>query len=178
MKRKKEKLNRDWTYSIMLKQQLQKELVESLKSGDKLKRLVLSGLLTAIKNKELSKRTQISKTAGDIKKLEEQSLLNDEEVLEIIAGEVKKRKDSTEQFKGGGRDDLAEKEKAEGKILTAYLPQQLTDDEIRREVKDAISLLNAKSPQDTGKVIGAVMAKIKGRADGSAVSRIVKECLT
>src|SRR3989344_6597136 len=97
----------------MLKQQLQKELTEALKSGDQLKRLVLGALLTAIKNRELNKRSQLSKTVFDKTELEEKSKLDDGEILEVVAGEVKKRKDSTEQFRGGGRKDLADKERSE-----------------------------------------------------------------
>lgn len=162
----------------MLQERIRKEFTESLKSGDQLRRLVLGGLLTSVKNKEFAKRTQLSKTISNAVELEKQSHLNDEEALEVIAGEVKKRKDSVEQFKNGGRNDLAEKEEAEMKILIAYLPQQLTDEEIRQEVKDAVLWLGAKNLQDAGKVIKTVMTKVKGRADGGTVSRIAKECLT
>ncbi len=161
----------------MLKEQLQKELTESLKSGDQLKRLVLGTLLTAIKNRQLAKRTQLSKTTADSVELEKQSQLNDEEILETIAGEVKKRKDSIEQFRNGGRNDLAEKEESEMKILVSYLPQQLSEEEVRKEVSDAISKTGAKTLQDLGKVIGAVMSKVKGRAGGGVVSKIAKEFL-
>ena len=162
----------------MLKQQLQKELIEALKSGDQLKRLVLGGLLTAIKNKELAKRTQLSKKVSDTAELEKQSQLDDEEVLEVIASEVKKRKDSAEQFQNGGRKDLAEKEESETKILTAYLPQQMSEEEVRKEVREAISGTGAKTAKEIGKVISAVMSRVKGQADGGTVSRIVKELLS
>lgn len=161
----------------MLKQQLQKELNESLKSGDQAKRLVLGMLMTAVKNKELAKRQQLSKTISDAAELEKQSQLMDEEIIETIAGEVKKRKEAAEQFTVGGREELAQKEKSEMNILLTYLPEQLGEDEIRAEVQKTISELGASGNKDMGRVIGAVMAKLKGRVDGGAVSKIVKELL-
>jgi len=94
----------------MLKQQLQKELTDSLKSGDQLKRLVLGTLLTAIKNRELNKRSQLSKTVFDKAELEEKSKLDDGEIIEVVAGEVKKRKDAIVLYEKGNRPELAEKE--------------------------------------------------------------------
>jgi len=161
----------------VLQEQIKKELTESLKSGDQLKRLVLGTLLTAIKNRELSKRTHLSKDVTDTIELEKQSRLNDEEVLEVIVSEVKKRKDSVEQFTAGGRKDLAEKEEAEEKILKAYLPEQLSDEVVREEIKKAIESSGAKEPKEMGKVMALVMPKLKGRADGSVISRIAKELL-
>ena len=162
----------------MLKQQLQKELTEALKSGNQLKRLVLGTLMTAVKNKELAKRGQIGKETNDPRELEQKSQLGTEEVLEVIAGEVKKRRDSIEQFSAGGRPDLAEKEKLEMEILAAYLPEQLSEEKVRNQIQFTIEELSATSPKEMGKVIGAVMAKLKGRADGTLISKIVKELLT
>jgi uncharacterized protein YqeY len=161
----------------VLKEQLQKELNEALKSGNQLRRLVLGLLMTAIKNREVAKRTQLSKTITDIAELEKQSQATNDEVLEVIAGEVKKRKEAIEQFKAGGREDLAQKEKSEIDILAAYLPEQAGEEEIRAEVQKSIAELNAQGPKDMGKVIGAVMAKLKGKADGGTVSKIAKELL-
>lgn len=162
----------------MLKQQLQKELTEALKAGDQLKRLVLGTLMTAVKNKELAKRTQIGKITNDTRELEQKSQLSNDEILEVIAGEVKKRKDSIEQFQKGGRNDLANKEKAEMEILMAYLPEQLSEEKIKNEIQRVIEELGATSPKEMGKVIGAAMAKLKGRADGGTVSQIAKEILS
>lgn len=161
----------------MLKERIQKELNESLKAGEQLKRLVLGMLATAIKNRELAKRTRLSKTISDVSELEKQSQLNDDEVLEVLASEVKKRKEAVEQFKVGGRDELAQKEKSEMDILLSYLPEQVSEDEVRAEVKKIISELGAQGPKDMGKVIGSAMSKFKGRVDGSTVSKIVKELL-
>ena len=161
----------------MLKDQLQKELNDALKSGDQLKRSVLSLLLTAIKNKELAKRQKLSKTVSGIEELEKQSQLTDEEILEVIAGEAKKRKEAIEQFQAGGREDLAQKEKSEMNILASYLPEQASEEEVRAEVKRVITELNAQGLKDMGKVIGAVMSKFKGRVEGEKVSKIAKELL-
>lgn len=161
----------------MIKQQLQNDLNMALKEKDQLKRLVLGMLMTAVKNKELMKRQQLSKTISDAGELEKQSQLMDEEIIGVIGSEVKKRKEAMEQFKTGGRDDLAQKEKSELDILLTYLPEQLSEDGIRAEVQKTISELGAAGIKDMGKVIGAVMAKLKGKADGGAVSKIVKELL-
>lgn len=161
----------------MLKEKLQKELSESLKSGDSLKRLVLGMVMTSIKNKELGKRQQLSKTVSDIGKLEEQSQLTDEEVLDVLSSEVKKRREAIDQFKSGGREELAQKEKAEMDILMLYLPEQVSEEELRTEIQKTVSELNASSVKDMGKVVGAIMAKFKGRVDGGLVSKITKELL-
>ena len=161
----------------MLKEQLQKEMTEALKAGNQLKRLVLGTLMTAIKNKELAKRGQIGKTTNETRELEQKSQLTNEEIFEVMAGEVKKRKDSIEQFSAGGRMDLANKERAEMEILLAYLPEQLSEEEVRKEVQAIIEQLGVKEMKEMGKVIGAVMAKLKGRADGGLVSKITKEIL-
>lgn len=134
--------------------------------------------MTAIKNRELSKRQQLSKTLHEAAELEKQSRLTDEEITGVIAGEVKKRKEAAEQFEAGGREELAQKEKSEMDILLAYLPEQISEDEIRAEVQKTISELGGSGPKDMGKVIGAVMAKLKGRADGTLVSKLAKELLT
>lgn len=161
----------------MLKEKIQKELTESLKSGDRIKRITLGMLVSSIRNKELVKRAVLSKTITDIPELEKQSRLNDDETIEVVASEVKKRKESVEQFEAGGRKELAEKEKIEMALLSAYLPEQMNENEIRNEVKKTISELNAQGPKDMGKVIGSVMGKLKGKADGGLVSKIAKELL-
>ena len=160
-----------------LKIQLQKEVNESLKAGNQLKRSTLGMLLSAIQSRELNKRTQLSKTVSDTAELEKQSQLSDEEIIETIASEVKKRRESVEQFEAAKRNDLADKEKAEIEILIAYLPAQLGEAEIKSEIHKTISELGASGPKDMGKVIGAVMAKLKGKVDGTLVSKLVKESL-
>ena len=161
----------------MLKEKLQKELNDALKTGDQLKRSVLSLLLTAIKNRELAKRQQLSKTITEIAELEKQSQATDNEVLEVIASEAKKRREAIEQFKAGGREELARKEKSEMDILAAYLPEQASEEEIRTEVQKTIAELNAQGLKDMSRVIGAVMVKLKGKAEGETVSKITRELL-
>ena len=162
----------------MLKDKLQGDMMDALKSGNSQKRTLLGMVLTAIKNREFEKRTKLSKTEKDIAKLEEQSKLNDEEIVEVISSEIKKRKDAIEQYEKGGRPDLAEQEKKEAEMLMTYMPEQMSEEDVRAEVKKAINETGAKDMKEMGKVIGAVMAKVKGKDDGQTVSRIVKEELS
>ena len=162
----------------MLKEKLQTDVKEALKAGDSQRRMVLGLVLSAVKSRELEKRGKLSKTEQDTSKLEELSKLNEEEIIEVISSEIKKRKDSIEQYNKGGRPELAEKEKSEIEILTEYMPEQMSEDAVREEVKKAISQTGAFGPKDTGKVIGALMAKIKGKADGTLVSKIVRDILS
>lgn len=162
----------------MLKEKLQQDVKEALKSGNAEKRMVLGLVISSIKSRELEKRTKLSKAESDTVKLEEMSHLSDDEVLEVLGSEIKKRKDSIDQYEKGGRPELAEKEKKEIDILKIYMPEQMTEDEIRAEIKNAISEVGAKDIKDMGRVIGSVMAKVKGKADGQIVSAIVKEELS
>ena len=106
-----------------------------------------------------------------------QKELSDEDVLGVISKEVKQRRDSIEDFKKGGRDDLVAEAEAEIAVLMEYLPQQLSEDEVRSLVKEAIAASDAASPKDMGKVMKELMPKVKGRADGKLVNGIVKELL-
>ena len=106
-----------------------------------------------------------------------QKELSDEDVLGVISKEVKQRRDSIEDFKKGGRDDLVAEAEAEIAVLMEYLPQQLSEDEVRSLVKEAIVASGATSPKDMGKVMKELMPKVKGRADGKLVNGIVKELL-
>lgn len=151
---------------------------DALKSGNSRKRTLVGMVLTAIKNREFEKRTKLSKTEPDVAKLEEQSKLNDEEIIEVISSEIKKRKDAVEQYQKGGRPELAEQEKKEAEMLMAYMPEQMSEEKVRAEVKKAVSETGARDMKEMGKVIGAVMAKVKGKADGQMVSRLVKEELS
>lgn len=151
---------------------------DAMKSGNAVKRMVLSLVSSAIKNKELEKRTKLSKSSADIGKLDELSKLTDEEVFDVISSEVKKRKESIESYEKGGREELAQKERDELNILMEYMPEQMSEDEIKEEVKKAIANTGAKDTKEMGKVLGAVMPKLKGKADGVLVSRVVKEELS
>ncbi len=146
---------------MISKQQLQENLKQSMLAKDELKTSVLRLLLSAINYYEIQKGG-----AG--------YEASDEDVLTIIQKEVKQRRDSIEQYKAGNRPDLADKEQKELEILQTYLPAQMSEEEIRNLVKEAISQTSATSISDMGRIMGALMPKIKGKADGTLVSQIVK----
>lgn len=146
----------------MLKEKIQQEMKDALKSGNSQKRTLLGMVLSSVKNKEIEKRTE----------------LTDEDVIGVISSEIKKRKDSVEQFEKGGRPELAEGERKEAEMLMAYMPEQMSEEDIRSEVKKTIADMGVKDVKEMGKLIGAVMAKIKSKADGTLVSKIVKEELS
>lgn len=102
----------------------------------------------------------------------------DEDVLSVIGREVKQRNDAIEQFMTAGREELAAKELKEKAILGTYLPEQMTEEDVRRAVAEAVKQTGASTPQDIGKVMGILMPKVKGKADSSLVSKIVKETLS
>ena len=107
----------------------------------------------------------------------EQKVASDAEVIQLVGKEIKQRKDSIEQFEKGNRPELAAKEKAELTVLEKYLPAQLSEDEVRAIVKEVITSTGASSKADLGKVMGALMPKTKGKADGGIVNKIVQELL-
>lgn len=162
----------------MLKEQLQQALTAALKAGESTKRLVLGMVITGIKNRELAKRTQLSKTITDTAQLEKNSQLTEAEVVEALAAEAKKRREAIEQFTAGGRMDLADKEKIELAIIQQYLPAQLSEAEIRAEVQKAIAETGITDVKEMGKVLGPLMARLKGKADGTTVSQLVREALS
>ncbi|MGO4303854.1 MULTISPECIES: GatB/YqeY domain-containing protein [unclassified Cupriavidus] len=119
-------------------------------------------LLAAIKQREVDERVE----------------LDDSAVTVVIDKMIKQRKDSISQFEQAGRNDLADKEKAEVEVLTAYMPAQLSDAEVAAEVQKAVTESGATGPQDMGKVMGIVKPRLAGRADMTAVSALVKAALT
>lgn len=148
----------------MLKQKITEDLKNAMKAGDAQKRDTLRMLDSMVKNTEIEK-----------KKREEG--LTDEEIQEVIARAIKQRKDSVAQFETGGRPELAEKEKAEIEILSGYMPEQMSEDEVRAAISEVIAQTGASSKADTGKVMGAAMGRLKGKADGNLVKKIVEELL-
>jgi len=102
----------------------------------------------------------------------------DEDVMDVVAKEIKKRRESIEMYKQGGREESAVSEQKEVEVLESYLPEQMGEDEVRSFVKEAVEQTGATGPQDMGKVMGALMPKVKGKADGTLVSNLVKELLT
>lgn len=149
----------------MQKKDLQEELKQSVLAKNELKTSVLRMVLSAINYYEIQKGG-----AG--------YEATDEDVMAVIQKEAKQHNDSIEQFKNAGRQDLVDKETDELEILKQYLPEQMGKDEIRKIVDETISQTGAKSISDMGKVIGILMPKTKGRADGNLVSKIVKENLS
>lgn len=149
----------------MLKQKLRDELKQSMLAKNVLKTSVLRLLLSAINYYEIQKGG-----AG--------YEATDEDVLQVIQKEAKQRKDSIEEFKKAARQELVDKEAKELEMLQAYLPQQMNEEEIKKLAIDAIKETNAKGMQDIGKIMGLLMPKVKGKADGSLVSKIVREELS
>jgi len=142
-------------------------------------------LLSAMRNREIEKRTKLAKggIAGDLEKL---SILTEEEEVEVLRSEAKKRREAVVEYEKGGRKDLAKKENAELKMLEKYLPQELADEEIEKIVREVIGQLGEVSQKpfdkaqgrDFGRVMGEVMKRIKGSASGDRVSGAVKKFLT
>ncbi len=149
----------------MLKQKLQENLKQSMLAKDAVTTSTLRMLISAIGYYEIQKGG-----AG--------YEATDEDVLSVIGREVKQRNDAIEQFMTAGREELAAKELKEKAILEVYLPEQMTEEDIRRIVADAVSKTGASLPQDMGKVMGVLMPQVKGKADGGLVSKIVKEALS
>lgn len=149
----------------MNKKSLQEELKQAMLSKDELKTSVLRMLLSALNYKEIEKGG-----AG--------YEANEEDVLSVIQKEIKQRNDSIEQYKAAARPELAEKEEKELQILKAYLPEQLSEEEIGKLVEEAISQTGASAIQNMGKVMGYLSPKIKGKADGGTVSKLVRERLS
>ncbi len=169
-----------------LKEKINQDLKAALTSKEELVVSVLRMLNSAIHNKEIEKRTKLSKTSAFAEasadkekaaKLEEQSRLSDEEIIDVISSEAKKRRDSIFEFGKGGRQDLVEKESKELEIIKKYLPEQMSEDAVKEIVKAAIAETGAVGPQDTGKVMAKIMPQVKGKADGNMVSKIVGELL-
>lgn len=107
-----------------------------------------------------------------------QADLTDQDMMAVVQREIKKRKEAAEGFRSGGRVEQAEKEEKEAEILQTYLPIQLEDEELTKVVESSITELGAKSLADIGRVMGVVMGKVSGRADGGRVSNLVKEKLS
>ena len=164
---------------MALKENFQKELNEAMKEKGELRSSVLRLLLAAILNKEKEKRYKLSKDKPDLKEgeLEKESQLTDEEIIEVVSSEIKKRKEAVLEFEKGERQDLAEKEKKEIEILQKYLPEQFSEQELQKLVKVAIEKVGASEQKDMGKVMQELMPQVKGKAEGSLVSKIVKELL-
>ena len=144
-----------------LKDQIQQDIKQAMKDKDKVKLSTLRLLMSEIKNKEIDAGGELEE--GDI--------------LSIIQKAAKQRKESIEQYKKGGRDELAAKEERELDILSAYLPKQLSQEELEAIIREAIEKCGATSPKEMGKVMKEVMPAVKGRADGKEVNALVRKLL-
>ncbi len=146
----------------MLLERLQEDLKQAQLAKDEVKISTLRLLISEIHNGEIQKG----------------GTLEDREIISVVQREAKKRKEAAAGFRQGQREEQAQKEEAELKILESYLPSQLSNEELTKIVEDTINELGANSLQDMGKVMGTVMGKVKGQTDGEVVSGIVREKLT
>jgi len=146
----------------MFKEKLTEEMKDFLKNKDTEKVTLLRMILSAFQNESIAKKKQ-------------DEGLNEEEELQILKREVKKRKDSIEQYINGGRQDLADKEKEELEFIQKYLPEEMGEEEVKKIVAEVIASMGEVAPSQFGQIMGQVMAKTKGQADGNLVSKIVRE---
>jgi uncharacterized protein YqeY len=146
---------------VTLRERLQDDTTAAMRSGDALRRDVLRMASDAIYKTEKAKRVTLS----------------EDEVLAIVSREVKTRRESVEAFRNGGREDLATKEEAEIAILQEYLPQPLTEVELRALVDEGVAATGATSARDLGKVMGWLSPRTRGRADGKVLSGLVAQAL-
>ena len=144
---------------MSLKEKIKSDLKDAMKSGDSVVRGVLRLLSSDIKNEEISLKKELA----------------DDDVLKILKKDIKRHKESIEQYKTGGREDLAEQEEKELEILKEYMPEQMGGEEIRKIVSAAIKKTGAAGVSDFGKVMGMAMKEVGSGADGSLVGKIVKE---
>jgi uncharacterized protein YqeY len=142
---------------ISLKERLDGDLKDAMRNKDSIRRTVLRTIISEIRNAEIA----------------EQEALDDEGVLVVMTKQAQQRRDSIEAFKSASRSDLVESESAELKIISGYLPEQLSEDEIEVVITEVISQVEAKGSSDMGKVMKEVMQRVRGRADGKMVSAIV-----
>ena len=164
----------------MLKEKIEIDFKKALKEKKGTEVSVLRMLKAEIFNREKEKRYSIVKEKPNLsnEEMAKEGSLEKEEVLKIILSRIKKSRESITEFEKGNRGDLAKKEKEEIKILTRYLPEQLSEEEIKKMAKEIIKEIEAKDIKDMGKVMSELMPKIKGRAEGSLISRIIKDLLT
>ena len=144
-----------------LKRRINQDAKEALKSKDTLTLNVLRMLKSEIRYKEIERGSELS----------------DDDVISVLSSAIKKRKDSIQQFEKGGRDDLASKEKEELAVVTKYMPEQVSEEELSQIISQAISEVGATGASDLGKVMKLVMPKVRGRADGKKVNQMVSSQL-
>ena len=146
---------------MTLQHQLQADLKTAMRSGDHIRKSVIRYLRAQIHNEEIAAKTT----------------LDDQSMSILLGKQAQQRRDSIEAFSKGGRDDLADKEKAELAIILEYLPEQIPEEQIIDLVRKVIVEVGAQGPKDMGKVMGPIMQKVRGKADGKKVSSIVSSLL-
>ena len=151
---------------MSLKDRIGEDIKTAMKAKDKIRLETVRGIKKAILEKEVALRPK------------GQDSLTEEQEIELLAQQAKQRRDSIEQFTNAGRNDLADKEKQELAILESYLPEQLSDEELDSIVSQIIADTGATSAKDLGKVMGAAMKHLKGKADGKKIQALVKEKLS
>jgi uncharacterized protein YqeY len=145
----------------IIAQRIQDDLKTAVRAQDKPRISTLRMVLNALKNAELEEREE----------------LTDEKELAVIASYARRIKESIEEFRKAAREDLIAKENGELAIVLSYLPEQMSDDDVRREAARVIADIGAATPRDMGRVMGEMMKRFKGKVDGGAVNRIVSELL-
>ena len=146
----------------MITEVIKKQIVDAMKAKDELRLSTLKLLSSGLHNAEIDKRGE----------------LTEEEELVVVQREAKKRKDAIEAYKKVGQKERADREKKELEILSKFLPEEISKEELEKTIDETIKELGASSMQEMGRVIGAVMAKVKGRADGKTVSEMIKTKLS
>ena len=147
-----------------LKERLQGDLTEAIRSRDELRSGTIRMVLTAITNEEVSGKSA--------------RVLVDTEIITVLSREAKKRREAADAFRDAGHADRSERETSEGKIITEYLPEQLSEDDVKNIISDAITETGAAGPAGMGLVMKAIQPKVAGKADGGVVSGLVKAALT
>ena len=144
---------------MTLKERLTNDLKDAMKNKDQVRKSVVTLVRAAIKQKEVDERVE----------------LDDVDVMDIVSKQLKQRNEALVDFKKAGRDDLISQTEEEIEILLTYLPKQLTDDELREYIKQAVEQVGATSVKDIGKIMGILMPKVKGKADGRRINNLVSE---
>lgn len=150
----------------MLKERIESELINSLKKKEEMKLSVLRMLSSAIHNREIEKRSR----GADA----EAARLSEDEVIQVIHSEFKKRTDAVDAYRSGGRQDAAKREQTEAEFLNSFLPPELSDKELEAIISEGKAEVGAAGPKDFGKLMGWVMGRVKGRVSGERASEIIR----
>lgn len=142
-----------------------------------MRQTILNDIIEAMKSKDKEKLTvlRMVKGAMQLEEINKKSELNDEEVIAVISKQIKTRKESIVEFEKGNRNDLIEQVNKEIEILNNYMPEQLSEDEVNKIIEEAFDEIKPTGMSDMGKIMGLINPKLKGRADMSSVSKIVRE---